>query len=607
MPETPLRTLADYDYSLGSIHRDVTTESVDAQAWFDRGLAWSYAFNFEEGVRCFQRAISHDPDLAIAHWGVAYAAGPNYNKAWRLFDRLDATQTIELATSSLEQAHRLLDRASSSERALIEALPARYPSTIPDDFAPFNRAYADAMRKVYAAAPDDLDVAALFVDSLICVSPRQLWDLPSGEPVGYGTVEARTVLERAFLTPAGLAHPAINHLYIHTMEMAPFPEIAAPAAERLRDSMRDAGHMAHMATHIDISTGHYGRAVDSGTVAAAANDHYLETETGIRFYHLYRAHDLYVKVYAAMLAGRSADAEHAARRIIEVLPADLLRLTTPPMADWVESHVSALPHVMIRFGRWEEIIALPLPEDRELFCVTTAMTLYAQGIAYAALGRIDDAARSQAEFRVAAAAVPASRMALPNREIDVLQVAEAMLAGELEYRRGNFEEAFAQLRLGIEREDALLYADPRSWLQPVRHAYGALLLEQGRIEEAEANYRSDLGLDGKLPHAKTHPKNVWSLHGLHECLTRLGRDAEAAEIAAQRDIALSDADVLIAASCYCRLSASGESSCSCDHSSGAGCTCGAMDSHAGHDSHGDGHDSHGHGHGHSSDTGSDAE
>jgi tetratricopeptide (TPR) repeat protein len=151
---------------------------------------------------------------------------------------------------------------------------------------------------------------------------------------------------------------------------------------------------------------------------------------------------------------------------------------------------------------------------------------------------------------MAVALVPESRMSLPNKEVDVLQVAAAMLEGELDYRKGNYDVAYAQLRLAIEREDALMYADPRSWLQPVRHAYGALLLEQGHVEEAEAVYRSDLGLDGKLPRARVHPNNVW--HGLHECLMRLGRTAEAELIRLQRDIASASADITIGASCYCR-------------------------------------------------------
>ena len=129
-----------------------------------------------------------------------------------------------------------------------------------------------------------------------------------------------------------------------------------------------------------------------------------------------------------------------------------------------------------------------------------------------------------------------------------------MLAGELEYRRGNFDEGYAHLRRSIELDDALPYDEPWSWMQPTRHAYGALLLEQGHVEEAEAVYRADLGLDGKLARAYQHPDNVWSLHGFHECLTRLGKVDEAQMIGQRLGLALARTDVPVRSSCYCRLS-----------------------------------------------------
>ncbi|MFB7107768.1 hypothetical protein [Streptomyces sp. NPDC056291] len=220
--------------------------------------------------------------------------------------------------------------------------------------------------------------------------------------------------------------------------------------------------------------------------------------------------------------------------------------------------------MLIRFGRRQDILELELPEDQELFCSTTAVIHYARGVALSALGRIPEAEAARADFTAAAARVPDSRLnSVPAKEADALKVAAAMLEGQLEYRKGNFDEALAALRRAIALEDALPYSDPPAWLQPVRHAYGALLTEQGRPEEAVAVYRADLYLDRTLGRRRTRPNNVWSLHGLHECLTRLGRQNEADQIALQRDIAVAAADVLIAASCFCRLSATCESPSGC--------------------------------------------
>jgi tetratricopeptide (TPR) repeat protein len=211
-------------------------------------------------------------------------------------------------------------------------------------------------------------------------------------------------------------------------------------------------------------------------------------------------------------------------------------------------------HVLIRFGRWQDIVALPMPNAPDLYRVTTAMTHYAKGVAFAAKGDIERAQEQRRELRSATALVPDSRTIFNNTCVDVLQIAAAMLDGEIEYRKLNYEAAFTQLRHAIELDDGLPYDEPWGWMQPTRHAYGALLLEQGRVEEAEAVYRADLGLDDTLARARQHPGNVWSLHGYHECLTRLGKTEQAGLVMQQLKIASAYADVPIMSSCYCRLS-----------------------------------------------------
>jgi tetratricopeptide (TPR) repeat protein len=243
----------------------------------------------------------------------------------------------------------------------------------------------------------------------------------------------------------------------------------------------------------------------------------------------------------------------AAQELIDTTPEDLLRIPSPPMADFVEGYLSMKQHVLIRFGKWREIIAQTLPADRALYCSTTAMMLYAQGVAHSALGHIAEAEATKKAFIEAKAAVPESRRVHNNKVRDLLEIAQEMLEGELEYRRGNHEAGFAHLRRSVELDDSLPYDEPWGWMQPTRHALGALLLEQGRVAEAEAIYRSDLGLDGKLSRACQHPDNLWSLHGLHECLTRRGETVEAALIKQRLDLALARSEVPVKASCFCRM------------------------------------------------------
>jgi len=208
--------------------------------------------------------------------------------------------------------------------------------------------------------------------------------------------------------------------------------------------------------------------------------------------------------------------------------------------------------VLIRFGKWRDIIDQPLPGDPELYCVTTTMIHYAKAVAHAASGDVPTAEAEHESFLSARARVPDSRTLFNNSCQDILDIAEQMMEGELEYRRGNHDAAFAHLTRSVEMDDALPYDEPWGWMQPTRHALGALLMEQGRVEEAEAVYRADLGLDGSLSRACQHPDNVWSLHGLHECLTRRGETALAGLIKQRLDLAAARADVPIKASCYCR-------------------------------------------------------
>ena len=270
------------------------------------------------------------------------------------------------------------------------------------------------------------------------------------------------------------------------------------------------------------------------------------------FYTLYRVHNYHFAMYGGMFLGQYEVALEAAEEMRRSIPEELLRVQVPPMADWLEPYVPLGLHVLMRFGKWQEIIETPLPDDRELYCVTTAMTHYARGVAFAATGRVAEAERERALFQAALARVPETRYFQNNPSRDVLAVAGAMLDGELEYRKGNHAVAFAQLRRAIALEDGLPYAEPWAWMQPSRHAYGALSLEQGHIEEAEAAYRADLGLDDTLARACQHPENVWSLHGYHECLVRLGKPELAQLIAQRLNLATARADVPIESSCYCR-------------------------------------------------------
>lgn len=545
----------EHYYDLGAYHRPVDTPSPQAQIWVDRGLVWAYAFNHDEAIRCFERALELDPDLAIARWGIAYSVGPNYNKAWEAFDPVDLAASLARARMELGLARN--GRASTVEAGLIEALQARFPTDDPEDpdaLQAGHARYADAMARLAEAYPADIDVQALAADALVNVTAWALWDTGTGEPApGSRVVEAKRILDDALATPEGREHPLVLHLYLHTMEMSATPQDALPAADLLRGLVPDAGHLQHMASHIDVLCGDYRNSVVSNLAAVQADRLFVEREGPLNFYSLYRAHNLHFVVYSAMFEGNSAIAMRAADELAGQLSPELLAIESPPMADWLEAFVPLRIHVLVRFGRWDELISQPVPDDVELYCTTAATIHYGRGVAHAAKGQLPQAHAEREAFATAYDRIPESRYLFNNTARDILAIASEMLDGEIAYREGQFEDAFAHLRRAIELDDALPYDEPWGWMQPTRHAYGALLLEQGRVEEAAEVYAADLGLDPTLSRPCQHPGNVWSLHGYHECLQRLSRTAEAGIIGQQLALAMARADVPIAASCACRL------------------------------------------------------
>lgn len=555
-PPTPT---SSYPYNLGNFSRKIDTPSQECQTWFNKGLTWSYAFNHEEAVRCFEKALEHDQSCAMVHWGIAYASGPNYNKAWEHFDPNDLRQSLLRCHQAVSRAKEVAKPGVGS--ALIEAIGTRFPveraENEKDDWMKYHLAYAQAMERVYNDYGDDVDVAALYADALMNIAPWGLWDLATGLPNPKSrTLEIKAVLEKSLTeNPASLVHPGILHFNIHLMELSPTPELAIPSGDRLRGLIPDAGHLNHMPGHLDLLIGDYRRAIASNLEAIIGDEKYLKEAGGVNFYAFYRLHNYTFPIYAAMFNGQYRVAMQTVERMELSITEKLMRHPSPPLVDWMEGFKHFRIHILVRFGKWDEILALPFDEDVEFYALSVAVQHYARGIASSVLGDVEKADEELTKFRSMRAKIPPTRHAMPNSWKDILDVAESMLCGEVEYRRGKVEEAFEYLRQAIKRCDNLVYAEPWGWMQPPRHAYAALLLEQGRTLEAAQIYAEDLGYDHSLPRAVRHPNNVWALHGYHECLVKLGRDAEARIVEPQLTLALAVADISIEASCFCRRSA----------------------------------------------------
>lgn len=547
-----------YPFDLGPWRRKVTTGSPEAQRWFDRGLNWTYAYNQEEAVVCFRRALAADPDCAMAWWGVAYAAGPFYNRPWVRFTADEIAAALPVCHAAAQAAQAGLERATPAERALIAAIALRYQDPDTRDLAVlegWHRAFAEAMQRVHRAHPEDLDIAALFAEAAVTCTPRRLWNLNTGAPNPDSLAEAAlAALEPALarIEQTQTPHPGVLHMYIHALEMSPFPDRAMRAADMLRGYAPDAGHMDHMPAHIYVLCGDYAQSVEQSRRAVAADDKYRAYAGADNFYTTARCHDLHLYMYAAMHLGQYRAALYAADRICDEATPALISASSPFMASILDGYAAMRTHVLVRFGQWRALAAAPPPADAPTAPIRTAMRAYGKGVAHAALGEVAEARAAQRAFETALTRIPEEAVFLSNSVRRVMAVGEAMLAGELAYREGDMARAFEALRLAVARDDSLNYTEPWAWMHPPRHALGALLAEQGRFEEAEAVYRADLGLDDVVPRCCQHPDNVWALRGLVECVERRG-DHDAARLLRQRlTFAAARTDVEITASCCCR-------------------------------------------------------
>jgi len=520
--EQQTRIVPLYD-NLSKYHRAVTTNSEEAQEYFDQGLALLYGFNHEAAILSFQQTLVLDSNCAMAWWGQAFSAGPNINNP-----NMDSLAKIA-AWETLLKAEEHFESASPVEQGLIKALSKRYTWPAPDDRKALDTAYAAAMAEVYATFPNDPDVAVLYADALMNLQPWDLW-APDGLPK-YRTEEIMAILENVLEKDP--EHPGACHFYIHTMEASPFPEKALPAADVLRNRIPGAGHLVHMPSHIDIRLGHYEDAIAANQKAIVADSIWVPSGG---FYTMYRAHNYHFLAYAAMFDGQKGLALSAANNMIEQVPLELV-LAYP---DFMDGFMAIRTHVMVRFGMWDELINEPMPPEG--LYVTTAFWHYGRTVAFAALGRVDEATAEYEALLNAYEQTPDSRLIGNNPAKKVLDIGVLMSKGELEYRKGNYDEAFALLREAVKKDDELRYDEPWGWMMPVRHSLGALLAEQQMYEEAEDVFTADLLL---------HPNNGWALKGLSTCYHNTGEHQLASITGQQFNESWSRSDIKLKAACFC--------------------------------------------------------
>lgn len=496
---------------MGDYHRPITTNDAGAQRYFDQGMVLAFGFNHAEAIRSFRAAQRLDPDCAMCFWGEALATGPNINvtSGGRA---IMSPESRVAAHAAAQKALSLADRVAPVERALIEAQAVRYDGSETSDRDPLDRAYAEAMRSVVQRFPDDDDAAAMYAEAWMNTMPWNYWS-DDGQPRPE-TVEVIDALER--IIARSPRHPLALHLYIHAVEASSDPGRAETAADTLLTLVPGSGHLVHMPAHTYWRVGRYHDAAEANVRAAAVDEQYIAQCNAQGFYPaLYYPHNIHFLWAASSMEGRSAVAIDAARRV-----AANVRIEQMREFPTVEFFRTIPLLALTQFGRWDEILAEPMPDASLRYA--TAIAHYARGVALARKGDLAAARRERDQL------VPlrdtTEILFLDTNDypaVTLLQIADALLEGEIAMAAGSVDAAVGHFERAVALQDGLPYMEPPFWYYPTRQSLGAALLAAGRAGEAEAVYRREL---------EDYPHNGWSMFGLAESLAAQGRTDEAAEV-----------------------------------------------------------------------------
>ena len=476
----------------------ISSNSDSARIFFNQGINMYYAFHIIEARASFDKAAKFDPNCAMAWWGKALAYGPNINDF--------GYQRPSEAFASAAKANALKANASPLERALIEAIAARYVADSAANQDILNALYRDKMKAVYQAFPKDENVSTLYADALMLMHPWNLYDHDfKARP---WTAEIVAVIKHALrLNPK---QPGANHYYIHAVEASAKPGAALASASFLATAMPDVSHLTHMPSHIYIRTGAYDKGITVNDQGLAGynkyHNYFAATEENIALYVL---HNVHMKINCAQMAGNYGIASASSKELQQLLPAFYLQIPGA-LGNYVQYLYRTDIFTWIRFGKWKEILNEPVGDTLSF---TPVLQHFARGMAFANTNKITDAEKELAIMQQKMAEPSLKEPLAPfNSVYDAALIGENILAGSIAENKQDLAKAISIFKKAVQFEDNLVYNEPRDWLLPARQYLGAALIKGGQYKKAVAVFTRDLQIN---------PGNGWSLTGLQTCYRQL--------------------------------------------------------------------------------------
>lgn len=474
------------DRGAGNVHYPVSTKSAIAQKLFDQGMAYVYGFNHDAAIRSFRQAIEADPNLAMGYWGVAYALGPNINLDVDLEREKQAYDAVQAALARAKGA-------TAKERAMITALAKRYSNDPKADLKKLAVNFSDAMGTLHKKYPADLDIATLYAESMMDLAPWRLWTR-DGKPAAR-TKEIVAVLESVL--KRNPKHLGANHYYIHAVEASPSPQRALASAKRIAALAPASGHLVHMPAHVYQRTGDYSAAADANVKAAAVDRDYISKHGGHGIYPMmYYNHNLQFGSASYSMEGRF----DKAKRLADEFGTNMANMA--PAMPMAEGAAATPLLVLVRFGKWTDVLKAPAVN---LGPMSSVLTHFARGVAFARLGDIAGAGREREEFEKSRRVLTDDPGMLQSSPRVIGRVAAGILDGRIAEARGDRAAALQAYRAAVAAEEDLNYNEPADWFYPSRETLGGALLRFGHAAEAEKVFREDL---------QRNPNNPRSLFGL---------------------------------------------------------------------------------------------